>query len=215
MLFSELKRLVATKVHDPQNMLVGEALIEQFVNDGIDDLKSSGWLLPTEEDESILMVAGTYSYTIPADFAYIARLLEENFGDPGLYDYDIPENAWRPAYDGGAAKLMFNSLVWTPYSGYHIKIVGQKRPIKYTTDAATVEDGFIGFLRMRAEAYAMLYLASVPVEESTPELLERRIAVANVRIAVANSLMARSEQMLARHPAEFRVRESSRHVPSR
>ena len=215
MLFGELKRLVAAKAHDPQQIAISEALYEQFINDAVDDLKSSGWLVPIEEDETTLMVANTYSYAVPADFAYINRLFEEDYGVPGLYDYDIPDNAWRIGYDGGVPTIIFNSLCWTPTAGSHIKIKGQKRPPKYTTDAAVVEDGFVGFLRARAEAYALMYLAAVPIEEATPEILERRVAIVNARIAMANVLLMDSERKLARHPQEYRCKPDSRHCPTR
>jgi len=210
-----LKRHIAANIHDPQFISVGEGLIEGFIQDAYDDIKLTGWLLPVEEDESITLVADTYSYPVPANFAYIYMILEEDYATPGQYDYAIPDNAWRPAYDGGVPVIMFNSLVWGPTAGKKIKIVGQQRPTVPLVDATAIEDGFVSFIRMRTEAYALLYLAAVPVEESTPELLEKRIAIANVRTNTANSLFALSERAVAHHPAEYRVKPSSRHIPTR
>ena len=213
--FGSLKRHIGAKIHDPQFIFVSEGLIEGFIQDAYEDLKLTGWLLPVEEDESITMAADTYSYAVPANFAYIYMLLEEDFATPGQYDYFIPDNSWRLGYDAGVPVFLFNSLAWGPTAGKKIKIVGQQRPTVPLVDATAIEDGFVSFIRMRTEAYALLYLAAVPVEESTPELLEKRIAISNTRVATANSLFALSERALAHHPAEYRVKPSSRHVPTR
>lgn len=213
--FGELKRRIATKVHDPHMTLISEALYAQFVGEGIQDLKSAGWLLPIEEDESTTMVAATFSYAVPATFAYIFKILEEDYATADLYDLEEPQHVWRLGLDASVPTIFFNSTMWDPVANKKLKIIGQKRPTEYTADTDTVEDGFTGFLRMRAEAYALLYLASVPVEEASAELLERRIAIANVRIATANAYMADSHRALSQHPQEFRVRPSSRHVPTR
>ena len=211
----ELKRLVAANAHDPQMLLISEALYKQWINDAVDDLRSNGWLVPLEEDETLEMVANDYIYTVPADFAYIKDIWEESLSTADLYDELVDKHTYRLGYEGSVAAIIFNSNYWAPTSGKKLKIVGQKRPPKYTSDSTTVEDGFVGFLRMRATAYAFLYLGSVPVEEGDVDQLERRIAIANTRIATAQVMMAESERRLARHPMEFRVRSGSKHVPTR
>lgn len=213
--FGELKRRVATSAHDPQMSIISEALYEQFIDDSVDDLKSSGWLVPIEEDESIEMVADDYEYDVPSDFAYIKEIWQESFSTADLYSELLDQHTYRLGYNGSTPAIIFKPSYWSPTAGKKLKIVGQRRPPKYTADSDTVEDGFVGFLRMRATAYAMLHLGAVPVEEGGLDELERRIAIANTRIATANVMMAESERRLARHPMEFRVRSSSKHVPTR
>jgi len=195
--------------------LISEALYEQFLDDAIDDIRSSGWLLPIEEDESLTMVADTYQYDVPASFAYIQDLFEEDSSTADLYTEAIPQHMWKPGYDGGNPTIEFNANLWTPVPGKSIKVVGQQRPSKYTADSDTVEDGFIGFMRVRAQAYALLYLGTVPVEQGDQDQLERRIAIANTRIATGNAMMGLADRQLALQPQEFRVKPNSRHVKTR
>ena len=213
--WGELKRRVAALAHDPEMTLISEALYAQFLDDAVDDLKSSGWLLPIEEDESLTMAADTYQYDVPADFAYIQDLFEEDSSTADLYTESLPQHMWKPGYDGGNPTIEFNANLWTPVLGKSIKVVGQKRPSKYTADSDAVEDGFIGFMRVRAQAYALLYMGTVPVEQGDHDQLERRIAIANTRIATGNAMMGLAERQLALQPQEFRVKPSSRHVKTR
>lgn len=213
--WGELKRRVATSAHDPQMSIISEALYEQFLDDSIDDLKTNGWLVPLEEDEATTMVADDYEYDVPANFAYIKDIFAESYSTADLYSERIDPHTYRLGYNGSTPAIIFNSIIWSPVVGKKLKIVGQRRPPKYTADSDVVEDGFVGFLRMRATAYAMLHLGTVPVEEGDLEQLERRIAIANTRTAQSNVRMNQSERALARHPMEFRVRSGSKHVPTR
>ncbi len=384
----ELKRQVAASVHDPHMQTISEALIEQFIDESIDDLKSKGWLLPLEEDVSITLAANTYRYVVPPGFAYIRSLyMEDTDGD---FSIPIPYHNWKPRYDmvtlpvfesfgfeyqnseqalgdaaartrvsqqfrlpfadhvkrvslplrkegspsdnlaltiqtdssgspsgtnvsagaatavdgsglktvltdpdswtnfdfetaagavlsadtfyhlvlarsaavdadayyawgidvdgsyiGGAmalhngtswqtatgsdalfrlhsptratAVIRFNKRFWSPmgYIGRNIKIVGQRRPPKYTKDSDTVMDGFIGYLRERSVTKALFYMATVPIDGSDPDLLNRQLAVINQRMVLANARANEAERMLASHPAEFRVKPNSRNVPGR
>ena len=65
-------------IRGPDEIEVSIAQVQQFINDAAQEARSSGWLLPLEDDESITFASNTYEYNVPASFAYVYMLRIEN-----------------------------------------------------------------------------------------------------------------------------------------
>lgn len=195
---------VSYRVHDKTQTEISAADMLTFLNDAIDDLVAAGWLEPQTEDETTVMADSTYEYDVPAGFAFIEQIIQEDDSYADRYNYVIPDLQWRIALDATAdAEIHFDSTLWAPVADKKIKIVGQKRPSQSVAGGATIVAGMEGFIRERATHYAAAFLAA-----GGSELQQQRKELSE--IAYRNS-----ERMLAQHPMEFRCRPSSRHVPGR
>jgi len=169
-----------------------------FLNDAVADLLVAGWVLPLEEDESLTQAAATYSYTIPATFAYVSEVRMEG----GAYDESVPKWQWRLGYDGANPVLVFDSRWWTPVANKHIKIVGQQRLAAYA-GGTTVHAGVEAFVRERAVSYACAHLAS------------GTSALAKFRQRLAAFYWQTSETLLTHQPDQHKVVPGSKSVPTR
>jgi hypothetical protein len=204
----------------------------EFINDAVRDLTMHGWLNPIDEDVSLTMAASTYTYSIPASWAYIRRIYEESDTSPSTYDIVLPKHQYRLGMLATATpSLILDGDLWYPRSGKKFKLVGQKRPSTYSSDSETIEPLFEGFLRERASAYALYFLAAMPmpgaadyareVENDSPTTRRPpdRPGFATERArnlaALANLKYANSERSLTFHPNECRVKPDSEHVPGR
>jgi len=233
--FATMKKRVAMAAQDPLMRQLDDAQYGEMINLAVQDLGAAGWLLPIVEDESIVFVANTYEYNVPADFAYIRSLrYEDDTVTPSTYDYEIPKMHWRLAYIAAdTPAIVFDSRLYTFTAGDHLKVVGQKRPTEYTSDSDTIEAGMESFIRERAIAYTARTLAMMPVEghvaqaQATegdtpssgarlasilPGAEERRAARL---MALSERCLANSERMLAYHPQEVRCKPGSRRGPTR
>lgn len=200
---TELGVRIAYRVHDKDQAEIDAAGYLAFLNDAVFDLIAHGWLQPIDEDVSLTIVASTYEYSVPADFAYVAELREESDTSPSTYDIVVPDMEWRIGMLATATpKFVLNSFLWHPRVGKKFKVIGQKRPTVYT-GSDTVRGGEEAFLIERGVAYAGAYLG-----EGTSEYAQRRARQSEIALQT-------SEAMTAFHPMEFRVFPSSRHVPGR
>ena len=79
---------VALNVGDPMMEVVKEPIILQFINRAARDLANSGWLIRHEDSENIALIANEYEYDVPANFAYVKRLLlgDKNVGNASTVD---------------------------------------------------------------------------------------------------------------------------------
>jgi len=232
--FQTIRKRVALAVQDPLCALLSDAIYGYFVNDAIDDLKAAGWLLPLAEDESTTMATNTYEYDVPASFAFIYQLWEEDDGTPTTYSAPVPDLHWRMSLDASSdPEFHFDPILWSPRSGKTIKVVGQQRPAALSEDEDDLEGGMEPFIRERSVYYAARTLAGMQVtgehrfadrearaanepptrrpaeSPDADELRARRL------MQVADRAWATSERFLSSYAAEFRVRPSSRHVPGR
>jgi len=228
MLVSTLKKEIAFLATDPTMRQVSSEQLLVLINQAVDDLIGYGWLTPMIEDTTLLMVDGTYNYLIPADWAYIEDILTE--GDTGIYDDVIPQHQWRIELLAGGPYVVFNSYEWGPIADSHLKLIGQKRPARYASDAATVDPLFIPFIRDRATAAALEYMACQPIpnaelaaqefeQESPPGSLRPPKNRLPMRIqqlhTVAQMKWSHSHMLASCHPMEFRVSPSAIHVLGR
>lgn len=195
---------VAMRLRDSGNDSLTQAEYFGFVQDAYDDLMASGWLDVCEEDESTLMAADTYEYDVPANFAFVAELREQDSTSPTTYGTVVPDFHYRIALDAdGDPEFIFERGLWSPHAGYYIKVIGQKRPTKPTVGTTSLTAGYEPFLRERAISYAGVHLA------------QGSSSLSKWRERVAEICWARSETYLGRHPMEFRVRPGSKYVPGR
>ena len=74
MLVSELIQELSLHLHDPARAVVNDGTLRTFINSAARDAQSAGWLRPIEEAESIVLVAETWMYEVPIDFAYVNHL---------------------------------------------------------------------------------------------------------------------------------------------
>lgn len=232
MTFATLKKRVALLAQDPAMSLLLDDDYGEFINDAVRDLTMAGWLTPLDASETLTMAADTYEYDVPANFAYVYVLLEENSGSAGNFDIVVPPHQYDIRMEATATpKFIMDSTLWFPRPNVDLKVVGQRRPATYSADSDTIEAQFEGFLRERAVSMALYFAAGLPqphaadyvqeVEGDSPTtrrpgdvqgLSSERI---KVLLALASLRYATSEKMLSYHPQEFRVKPSSRHVPGR
>lgn len=223
-----LKKEIALLATDPTMRQVSSEQLLILINQAVDDLIGYGWLTPIVEDATTLMVADTYNYLVPVNWAYIEAILTE--GTTGLYDDVVPMHQWRIEYLVGGPYVVFSSYQWGPIAGYHLKLVGQQRPTRYTSDADTVEPLFVPFIRDRATAAALEYMACLPIPNADLEAAEfegdsppggRRPSKNRLPMRiqqlhnVAQMKWSHSHMLASCHPMEFRVSPSSIHVPGR
>lgn len=211
MTFKELIDEIFEHLQPPDEIGLSIASVMTYVNSAARDARNSGWLIHMEDDESIVFVANTWDYAIPATFAYIKELRVENdTSSSSTWDEVIPEGYWEPRIEGGVPRLFFVRPFMIPV-GLNLKVIGQKRPTLYSTLSETIDPGMESFLRERAIVYALSFIRSSAKGIWT----EQDQGIDQERFALWDRRRRDSELMLARHPAEFRVRPSSRLVPGR
>ncbi len=201
-LVSDVSAEIALRIHDVGNAEISPAQLMSFINMAAKDARNAGWLIDLEEDESLTEAATTFSFSVPANFAYISQILRQNTA-LNTYDWPIDRNSWRLGLDGGVAVLFFDDWRYDPLSGAHIKIIGQKRPSLYTAVGDTVDSFLDAFLREKATYYAGIFASYGESEYA--------------RTRQQAALLANQEatRMLAQSPQVFRMKQDSRHVPGR
>jgi len=201
-LVSDVSAEIALRIHDVANAEISTAQLLSFVNMAVKDARNAGWLIDLEEDESLTEAATTFSFAVPANFAYIRRILRQNTA-LNTYDFEIDRNSWRLGLDGGVAVLFFDDWRYDPIGGAHLKIIGQKRPTLYTAVGNTVDAFLDAFLREKATYYAGIFASFGESEYA--------------RTRQQAALLANQEatRLLSQSPQVFRMHQDSRHVPGR
>jgi hypothetical protein len=89
-------------------------------------------------DETIILQSAVFEYDIPTGMEYIDRVYQEtdtaNKYDPSLNEIDYKH--WRILHSA-APKLWFDSNYVALTADRNLRLVGQKKPVQLTTDAAT------------------------------------------------------------------------------
>lgn len=137
---NEIREDIANHLRDPEMKRILPYQLLEFINAASHDAKSKGWLIPLEEDESLSLIASTYDYTVPANFAHIHEVWIADAS--GLYNEDgfVPWNRWWLTMDGAVPVLRFSQEFFTITAGRGIKLVGQARPTEYTATVAGVNE---------------------------------------------------------------------------
>lgn len=189
-------------IRGPDEIEVSIAQIQTFINSAVYEARSSGWLLPIEDDESITFASNTYQYDVPADFAYVYMLrIENDTTSPSTWNEILEHHLWDIRIDDGDPTFFIHRGVALPVP-MSLKVVGQKRLTVYSALATTVDPGVEAFLRARATASALGFISA------TGELDQQRLGMWAQHRRDA-------ELLLGRHPQEFRVRPSSKYVLGR
>jgi len=165
---NELRESLAQHVHDLGMEQVNARQLLIFINDAARDASQRGWLIPLEEDESIVLASGTYDYDLPADFFIVVELQEEG-ETGGTFDVIILPHEWRLVLDTDIAKIRFDKRFSNIITdGRALKVLGYHRPSSYVEadPAPDVDAGIESFLRERATSYAARYLAHIAPEQA-------------------------------------------------
>ena len=193
----------ALMVHDPAYSEITKPQWLIFMRSAAADARNAGWLIRSEDDESITVTATAYDYTVPQPFAYIQTLiLSETVNGVVNYIEEIPRSHWDIRLNGGVPTISFDTIS-SLVSGRTIKVIGQKRPTTYTSADEPVDAGMDSFLRERAMYFAFRYMGAGSSE------------LAAFRRQMAQQCWQTSEMFLHRHPQEFRAAPSSVEVPGR
>ena len=177
-----------------------------FINQAAEVARGSGWVLHMEDDESLTFAENTWEYAVPATFAYVESLrIEDDTTSPSTYDEHIPRSYWEIRINAAVPYFYINQRAFPIPVDKSLKVIGQKRPSLYTVITATVDPGMEAYLTEMASHFALSFMSA---GNPTLELDRSRLALAQKSLGFA-------EALLSRHPAEFRVRPSSRLVPGR
>lgn len=189
-------------IRGPDEIEISIAQVQTFINDAVQEARSSGWHLPIEDDESITFASNTYEYNVPATFAYVYMLrIEDDTTTPSTWNTILEHHLWDIRIDDGVPKYFIHRGVGLPVP-MKLKTVGQKRLTIYSALADTIDPGVEAFLRARATATALGFISA------TGELDQQRFGMWNQQRRDA-------ELLLGRHPMEYRVKPSSKYVLGR
>ncbi len=189
-------------IRGPDEIEVSIAQVQTFINDAAQEARSSGWLLPLEDDESLTFASNTYEYNVPSTFAYVYMLrIEDDTTSPSTWNQIIEHHLWDIRIDDSVPKFFFHRAMVLPVPQL-LKVVGQKRPTIYSALASTIDPGMEAFLLRRATAAALGFISA------TGELDPQRFQMWSQHRRDA-------ELLLARHPMEYRVKPSSKYVLGR
>lgn len=115
----------------------------------------------------------------------------------------IARHYWRMGINGSVAVFYFDPNWDATYTAGNMKVVGWKRPnVTYST-GTTIDPGLEAFLRDRAAAHALAYMAA-----GMSELDRYRQTMSEIK-------KRDSEALLGRRPEQFRISPIARYVPGR
>lgn len=205
---AQLRTGIALRVHDPSMAEITSDNYDYLINQAVNDLTSEQIVLPLAEDETTILGAATYTYTVPADFAYIKELRLESAVASGKYPTAIHPTLWRLTIETGTTPVIyFDENDFTIVVGAKVKVVGQKRVAEFAIgaggDAVVVPVGLESFIRERAICYAAQIAAGGVSELSA------------WRRALAEECWQRSLFLLQRIPREYRPLPDAKRVPER
>ena len=201
--FDTLKTGVALRCHDSAKTELSDTDYGVLVNQAVDDLAAAGIVLPLAEDESLTLATDDWQYDVPASFAYIKEIRQENAFSGGKYPNSLAPSLWRLTIDTSTTPVIqFDENEFTITNGAKLKIIGQKR-VAQLTGTDTVPVGVESFIRERAIAYAADILAGGGSELSA------------WRRALSEQCYMRSLDIIRRLPREYRPLPDAKRVPER
>lgn len=192
-------------------LMVGDPGLNQLTRDNYlrlirrasRDARNKGWYIHHEDDESLTVLANTWSYAIPLPFAYIERIMmSDTINNTTVFLDPISNEHWEPRLNGGVPVLEFLTST-SLFTGRSLKLIGQKRPTLYVNTAQDIDAGMESFIAERAAFYAFRIMGMGGSE------------LARTRQQDANQALALSEDFLRSHPQEFRMAPNARYVPGR
>ncbi len=177
---------------------ISEVNLLVLINDAAQEASNSAWWIPIEDSETLTLVDDTHEYAVPATFAAIKELrLGTNF------DTIIARHYWQMRINGGVAVFSLEPSWQVTYTAGNLKVVGWQRPNVSYSVGNTIDPGLESFIRERAAAHALAYMAAGMSEldrfrQSGSEIKKRD-----------------SEAFLARRPEQFEILPLARYVPGR
>jgi hypothetical protein len=105
--------------------------------------------------------------------------------------------------NGGVAVFSFEPSWQVTYTAGNMKVVGWQRPNVSYASGNTIDPGLESFLRERAAAHALSYMAA-----GTSELDRFRTQFSEIK-------KRDSEELLGRRPEQFKILPVARYVPGR
>ncbi len=203
--FAGVKAGVALRIHDPSKNELTDAQLGTLINQAIDDLTAAGIVLPLAEDESLTIASGTFTYSVPASFAYVRELRLESTTTSDKYPNAVHPSLWRLTIETGSTPVIYfneNEFDSATHDSKSLKVIGQKR-VAQLTSSDTVPPGLEGFIRERTVAYAAEFVAG-----GQSELAQQRRRLSEVA-------WARSNEILTTIPREYRPLPDAKRVPER
>lgn len=195
----ELQDGIALRARDTALAEITSAQIIQLINDAARDAASRGWLIPLSDNTSLSYTTATYTYAVPASFAYIRDLLDD--GDSirrNYWDIRFVSSVPTIVFEGEAADIRIAN-------GSTLTVVGYKKPTDtYSAVDDSVDVGVEAFLRDRALAFVYDYLSAGGSELDTMRERKRELAYRDSEIAFQN-----------RQQIEDRIVPLLRQVPGR
>ena len=137
---------VSEVIRDPGLAEITQTQIITFLNDAAQDASGQGWLIWLSDNTSLTFIPATFSYAVPASFAYI-KDVESTVAVIGRHYWDLRLVSAAPV-------ILFNSFFTIPTGA--IKVTGYRRPTTaYVLTSETVDPGMESFLRERAASLAL------------------------------------------------------------
>lgn len=177
---------------------ISEANLLILINDAAQEASNSGWWIPIEDDESVTLANDDHEYNVPAGFAAIREL---RLGADA--DTIIARHYWRLRLNGTVPVFAFDPSWQNVYTAGEMKVTGWKRPNTSYALGNTIDPGLESFLRERAAAHALGYMAA-----GTSELDRYRQTFSEIK-------KRDSEELLGRRPEQFKILPLARYVPGR
>ncbi len=192
-LVSDLQTSIALHLRDTGNDEITAARLITFINDASQDASNSGWYIPID-DAAVTTAADDVTIAVPGNLVYIKEILD----DANLER--LERHYWTMSLVGGDATFVFYPAA-RPIGAS--KIHGWRRPTIYTAAGDTVDPGLESFLRDRAAAYALGYMAAGQSELDRTRIQSRELK------------MRDSESLLQRQPNQYKIMPGARYVPGR
>ena len=103
------------------------------------------FLEPRYDRTSLLIVADTYEYPVPAGFDFISKLTVQTASSPDLWGLVILDKQWELVSVAGIAKIRLLSGWPLGYAGGTIEVVGANYPAAPTTEAGLnpIDDSYV------------------------------------------------------------------------
>jgi hypothetical protein len=200
---NQLRESLAQQIHDIGMEQANARQLLIFINAARDDAAQRGWLIPIEEDETIVLDDSTYEYPVPADFYIVCALYQET-DTAGVFDGIILPHEWRLGFDGYDANIIFNrTFADIINNGAALKVVGYKRPTKYVEGLPpqAIDPGIESFLRERATAQGARYM-----KEINPDQATQYTSLAQEAYATSEAIMVSQLQIQDRDLRKFEIR---------
>lgn len=157
------------------------------------------------DEANITLLAATYSYSVPAGFAYVQYLAyEDDTESVSTYDEGVPRLHYSFGTASGTPKVYFNRSVFDLRTGKDVRFFGQGRPSIPTALTDTVDPELEGVVQEVLEARFLSRLSQAGFQQGGVGI-DRANQRRELKVAVDNALSH----------VDFRVRPGSTRIRGR